>query len=315
MQNGENMKKAVNWIGRILMVLVIIVIMKKLWGYRESIVIELTPKLFVQIGLGCILCALTVYMCPFVYKNVLYITTGKKLGYVKVAATYCKSNVLKYLPGNVMQYVGRNELAVKEDMSHGQVALATFLEIGITFASAVLVSIVFSWSYAVEWVSKYVHVNLGIVLLLIIGGIVLSIIIFKFFGNQILNYVKEILTWKNIVIIILMVLYFSFFSILNGLLYYYILSLIGIYLEFKYYVIGIGLCSMSFVLGYVTPGVPGGIGIREAVLVYFFSSFMQESQLLMGTLLFRLVSIIGDFVALGIALIMEKLKNPMADKK
>ena len=67
----KNMKKAVNWIGRILMVLVIAIIMKKLWGYRESIEIELTPKLFVQIGLGCIFCAMTVYMCPFVYKDVL----------------------------------------------------------------------------------------------------------------------------------------------------------------------------------------------------------------------------------------------------
>lgn len=300
------MKKIIKWLGRVLMVLSILIIAQKLWNYREDLEIQLDPIILLKLGMCCMLYAMVVYMSPFIYKNLLYITTHRRVSYVKVAHTYCKSNILKYLPGNVMQYVGRNEIAVKEHIPHGEVVLATMLEIGITILSTVLVAVLFSWSYTVEWVSKFVNINVRLIVVVIIGIVVLFAVVLLIFKKKILSYVKGILTKESIIRILGLLLYNALIMVLNSFIYFYVLSLLGIHMEMNYYLIGIGLYSLSFVLGYVTPGVPGGIGIRETVLVYFFSAFMMESQILTGALVFRIVSIIGDFLGLGLAMIAIK---------
>lgn len=303
------MKKIIKWLGRILMVLSIVVIAQKLWSYRESIDIELGPALLLKLGICCMLYGAVVYITPLIYKNLLYITTHKKVSYVKVAYIYCKSNILKYLPGNVMQYVGRNEIAVNEEIPHGQVVLATVLEVGITILSTILVAVVFSWEYTVEWVSNYVNIDEQWVIAILFGSIVICVIALLIFRKKILSYMKEILTKESLLRLFGFLWYSALIIVLDSLIYFYVLSMLGIHMETTYYFIGIGLYSLSFVLGYITPGVPGGIGIRETVLVYFFSAFMLESQILTGALIFRIVSIIGDFFALGLSMLALKLKS------
>lgn len=288
------------------MLLSIVVIATKVWEYHESLKIELTPGMIVQMGICCVLYALVVYMCPHIYRGALFVTTGKKVSYVKVADTYCKSNIMKYLPGNVMQYVGRNEIALKEELSHGEVALATALEIIVTIISSAVIAAIFSWEYAVEWITHFVNIDVRTIVLVFIVIIVTAVVVIIAFWEKLHDYIKSLITLKNVWRILVLIAYASLIMILNSIIYYYTLSVLGIQMEMRYYFIGIGLYSLSFVLGYVTPGVPGGIGIREAVMVYFFSTFMKESDVLTGALIFRIISIIGDFIGLGIAFVVSK---------
>lgn len=303
------MKKIVNWIGKILMVLAFVFLAQKLWSYRESLTIELDFVKVLMLAGCCLLYMGTVYMCPIIYKNLLNITTKKKLSYMQVANTYCKSNILKYLPGNVMQYVGRNQIAVEEDLPHGEVALATLLEIGTVIASAILVAAVFSWSYAVEWISKFVDIKLLIIVMVTLVFVLTCIVLFALFRNKIKDYLKGILVKQNIIKIVGLILYHALILSFSGVVYFLVMGVLQITMTPASYLVGIGLYALAFVLGYVTPGVPGGIGIRESILVYFFSSFMMEAQVLTGALLFRVISIIGDFLAwIVITMMVKKLK-------
>lgn len=78
-------------------------------------------------------------------------------------------------------------------------------------------------------------------------------------------------------------------------------------MPFEFWLNTIGLFSLSFLLGYVTPGVPGGIGIREAVLSYFFLFMVNDSLILAGALAFRVVSIVGDILGYALSLCFGKL--------
>ncbi len=289
------------------MLLSIVFIGQKLFSYRESLDVNLSGREVLLMVVCAIVYGAIVYTGPFIFKWLLYITTEHKLSYVKVANVYCKSNIMKYLPGNVMQYVGRNEIAVEEDLSHTKVALATILEIVVVVLSTVVISIFFSWKYAVEWINKFVDIDVKVVLLIAIVLVVVCLIILFIFKEKIIGYFKSILTIRSVMYLMGLILYHGVIMIVNSILYFYVLSLIGIELEAEHYLVGIGLYSLSFVLGYVTPGVPGGIGVREAVLVYFFSAFIEESQILSGALIFRIISIIGDFIALGIAMLVTKV--------
>ena len=293
----NQIKKIVNWVGKILMVLAFVFLAQKLWSYREDLKIDLDSKKVFMLVACCILYMGTVYMCPIIYKTLLYVTTQKKLSYMQVANTYCRSNILKYLPGNVMQYVGRNQIAIEEELPHGKVALATLLEIGIVIVSAILVATMFSWTYAVEWINKFVNIN---PLVLLIGAVIVilsCIIVFILFRNKLQEYLRGILIKENITKIIGLILYHALILMLSGIVYFLVMAVLQVNMAPANYLVGIGLYALAFVLGYVTPGVPGGIGIRESILVYFFSAFMLEAQVLTGALLFRIVSVIGDFLA------------------
>ena len=55
--------------------------------------------------------------------------SGVKIPYRRAMPVYTRSNLYKYLPGNVFQYVGRNQLAADVQISHVDVACATVLDV------------------------------------------------------------------------------------------------------------------------------------------------------------------------------------------
>ena len=307
-------KKIINWIGRLLMFLSIIFIVQKFLNYRENMQIVCGAKELVRIGVCSILYAAIVYSCPLIYKCTLLITADKKLRYIKIAYIYCKSNILKYLPGNVMQYVGRNEIAFTEDVSHSQAALASMLEVIVTITSSAIIAIIFSGSYAVEWIGTFTTSNIIWFAIIILGICMIAALVFAKYKKKLSGYISHIFNKKNIKRFMRAIGISSIILILNSILYFYVLSVLGIRLEQRYYWMGIGLYSLSFVLGYIMPGVPGGIGVREAILVYFYSMFISESQILTGSIVFRIITILGDFIALIAAFLIYRLKNENGER-
>lgn len=309
------MKKIVKWIGRILMILAFAFLVQRLWEYRESLNVNFKAADIVSLAGCCALYIATVYMCPVVYKTLLYITTGKKISYMRVADIYCKSNILKYLPGNVMQYVGRNQIAVEENLHHGEVALATILEIGIVIISAALVAMTFSWSYAVEWINNFIDIDSGTIVM-IVGGVIIGCgAVAVVCRKRLDEYLKIVLKKENVFRLVGLIIYYSVNFVLGSVIYFFVLAVLQIRLTSEGYLVGIGLYALAFVLGYVTPGVPGGIGIRETILIYFFSSFMPESQILTGALIMRIISIIGDFIAWVVMYILMKKRKSIEGLK
>ena len=55
-----------------------------------------------------------------------------------------------------------------------------------------------------------------------------------------------------------------------------------------------GAGIIAWLVGYLTPGAPGGIGTREAALIALLSYLNQEDTVLIATALFRVVTTLGD---------------------
>jgi len=55
-----------------------------------------------------------------------------------------------------------------------------------------------------------------------------------------------------------------------------------------------GAGIIAWLVGYLTPGAPGGIGTREATLIALLSFLNQEDAGLIATALFRVVTPLGD---------------------
>lgn len=54
------------------------------------------------------------------------------------------------------------------------------------------------------------------------------------------------------------------------------------------------LFSVAWVIGFITPGAPGGIGVREALLLFLLTPVIGEEVSLRTAFWFRGVTILGD---------------------
>lgn len=54
--------------------------------------------------------------------------------------------------------------------------------------------------------------------------------------------------------------------------------------------------AAAWLLGFLVPGAPGGLGIREFVLVLGLTPVTGEAQAALDALMFRLVTITGDTI-------------------
>ena len=67
--------------------------------------------------------------------------------------------------------------------------------------------------------------------------------------------------------------------------------------------------STAWICGFVIPGSPGGIGVREAILTMLLEDLVDGPKLVFLIIAHRLVSIIGDFLFCVIVSIPNNIKH------
>jgi uncharacterized membrane protein YbhN (UPF0104 family) len=59
----------------------------------------------------------------------------------------------------------------------------------------------------------------------------------------------------------------------------------------------------------VTPGVPGGIGVREAAMLFILSPFFSSEAILLAAVAQRVIFIIGDVITVPISKLFVVKEN------
>jgi glycosyltransferase 2 family protein len=218
----------------------------------------------------------------------------KKIIYSKILFLFFDSNLAKYIPGNIFHYVKRQTNAkLHFNISHIQMAKASLYET-IAFISSFFLTLI---------IVLALHVSLIYFIILLTA--LIALIALKdnpFF----LLYSKSIYS-------------FSIFHLIQSMIFICILSLIlptSINLNNNDITILIIVFTLSNLIGFVTPGSPGGIGVRE-VLMYegfkFINSNFQlidfNNQLILGLFIMRLINIFSDCIQYLIVSIFLKVKG------
>ena len=71
----------------------------------------------------------------------------------------------------------------------------------------------------------------------------------------------------------------------------------------------IGVNSIAWVAGFITPGASGGIGIREIVIVALLTPYITQPKALVLAIILRLVTICGDLLSFLITYIFKNTKK------
>ncbi len=214
-----------------------------------------------------------------------------------IYSIYGRTQVAKYLPGNIFQLTNRHVLCLNEGYRNTSLLGAAIFEVlGSVIGSAVFCLIGYLMGVRYEGLSLFLILGIIVIVFSAIAG---SIYLFprivprvpflnKFIPEDELNSKGTFTALLPVAGLIFC--YFLFASVIfcvitvavNG-------SLDGISLPLV-----VSVYSIAFLLGLITPGAPAGLGIRESIMVLLMSPMIGDAKSTYIALVFRLVTTLGD---------------------
>jgi len=213
----------------------------------------------------------------------------KNFSYVASYYYFSKTEIAKYLPGNVFHFIGRQALASKLHISQKEMAKTSLLFSFLLLTGTLLTSTFFA----------IISGNIPIYILTFMGLssiIVLISLIYLYPSFPMRNKIS-------------MNLYLAMSVALQGIM----LGLIVMYqsddITLSLFFQCVSIYTLSWLLGFVTPGASGGLGIREGTFIAITSYLhisIASDIIIFSVLLVRLINICVDVLLYLLTYMFEK---------
>ncbi|NJR52275.1 MAG: UPF0104 family protein [Leptolyngbyaceae cyanobacterium CSU_1_3] len=226
---------------------------------------------------------------------------------------YLKTNIAKYLPGNVWHFYGRISAATKIGVSPEAALLSVVLEPLLMVAAALLIALLSLQQPGMTQIGTTQIGAAQIGAIQVLPTILLVAVLVSLhprFLNPILARSLKLKgsATKSQTEQILRLKHYPWRSLL-GEVGFLLLRSLGFCLTFRAIApVGfeqIPLMAGSFVvawlLGFVTPGLPGGVGVFEAVAIALLSRGFPAADLLSGVAIYRLLNTLAEGLGAGLA--------------
>jgi uncharacterized membrane protein YbhN (UPF0104 family) len=254
--------------------------------------------------------AILVYISSFAWKMTLSFIHKGKISFQEIISVYVKANIGKYLPGNVMHFAGRNILAGKLGFKQLDIAFCSIVEIVMLIFTACFLSIILAMqSFQMVIKNLYGKINPFYVFgILIILFIFIAVAIWLFIKKSgFIDKYKHLFTRNFLKLLCKLFCIYSVTLIIPGIFLVLIFTFaLGCNLSLQTTMIIIAAYTISWVAGFIVPGAPGGIGVRESILLLILSPFYANDIILLAAILHRISSILGDIIAFVIEPIILK---------
>ena len=232
---------------------------------------------------------------------------GGALRYRDAAAIWFLSNIIRYIPGNVWQFLGMAELAAER----GVPRLATLTSIVLhqaisTAAGTVLAALYFAvvgmrGLPGVEWVSRL----RPFLLLVPLGLLLLQPRILERVLNRAMRRLgrpplRVTLTWGQIWLLLLR---YGGVWLVTGLSFAALVRAVApVPLDSVPYLIA--SWAAAYVIGYLSLLTPSGLGVREGILALLLTAIMPAPVAAVTAIVARLWMVVGELIGTGVTLLV-----------
>jgi len=294
-----NSKKIFKTLGNVAVVLSLAFVFKKLLDMDIDTNLLFRSDSLAHVAWISFFYGLLMFVLCIPWKVFIKIVSGANVPFTEAAWILNKSNLMKYLPGNVFQFIGRNELAIRLNLSHTDVAFATICDLGLLVTVNLVSSTLLNRQGIKDWFGRYgfshAYFLLGI---LAVVGTMIALFAAKRkdtvrgLGAKLEIFLKK----RSLNAILACSLYFTLLSLFVAALFLSVFVQI-LRIEIAYHAVPVVLSGymFSWIAGFIVPGAPGGIGIREATLTLLLVDVVPLDSALLAAVIFRFISIIGDF--------------------
>lgn len=264
----------------------------------QNFSVELSLGLLLTLGSGIAIYAAANFLLAKSWLALLEVFGLKHFDKQQFRWIFVKSQLAKYIPGNVVQIAGRHVLAKGAGAGHAQLALSTIYEmLGLTIAACMvsLLALPQLLSFTNGWVSpELVWLLVFIITLAYIFAH--RVIISLPFAIELTNSIprENFLSAK-----IRILLNYCGFFLLGGSVLLALCVCFGNPLQSIDVAAVIASFAISWVIGFYTPGAPSGIGVREAALIALLGEGLGLGQAAVIALGFRIITVLGDCAFTG----------------
>lgn len=207
-----------------------------------------------------------------------------------------KANIAKYLPGNVLHFAGRQVIGARFGWPQGSIAAASLLEIALQVllpcGMAALLLLVFGrWAMLEEaggWLAPVILVATAGVAVVLFGRHLRH-----WLPERLLRPLARLALPHPTALLPAVVWYLLFFAGMCLIVWSLYAMVVG-YISLRQLPILSAAFLISWVMGFVVPGAPGGIGVREGSFSLLGSVFLTPDVLVIVAGLMRLVTLIGE---------------------
>ena len=307
------LKKVIKTVGNVVMIAALAFVVKKLFDMDISLSQFREGRVLAALSLCMLVTTVIIIFSCYPWLVFTRSLSGRKIPFSTAMPVYTQSNLYKYLPGNVFQYVGRNQLASDMDISHVDVACATVLDVLFCVFWTAVISVILLGGRIAELMAEYGR-NLLMVGAVGIVLLILLIIVIKLkFKDKLKSYLSrysKAFAKENRPMLLRGAFYYLLQNTVSAVMYFVCLKLIVPQADTGELIALTGAFMFAWIIGFVTPGAPGGIGIREGVMLFVCGDKFSD-RIVLFVLVMRIASIGADLAAFIIGKIYAKAK-PLA---
>ncbi|MGB2924843.1 MAG: hypothetical protein WBB82_06050 [Limnothrix sp.] len=270
--------------------------------WQEVSQVRLDQRSWSLIGLSLLVTSTSHVWAAAIWASILRIF-AVRISFFRAIQVYLKTNLAKYLPGNIWHFYGRMTKVVESGSSWGVASLSVLLEPLLLAAAA---SIIFILGVG----ANINEISTSPLLKLLIPAVLITILVGlqpRFF-NPVIQKVSKgktkdhepvkltIYPWQPLCGEILFVL-------LRGLSFLLIWQAIAP-LDISQAPKLIGVYSGAWLAGFIVPGAPGGLGVFETVMFILLETIGQtgasEGDILIILAIVRVVNTLAELLPLGL---------------
>jgi len=300
-------KRIISWAGTALMLAALFFVARQLMVMRQDLDFSVLASPRVIAALLLIVCieGFVIILASINFRNLVANVSGVFVRYPLAVKVYTVSNLYKYIPGGVMYVLGRNRLAIETaELSHGKVVLSTVLEGAIFSLAAITISVAYASDHSIHYI-RQVYIPPVAILLLGLAALI-SILILYLLRHRLSVFLSKLKKSVKGLHFTAFAKRFAFASALISLwagTFLVTLMLLGQPVTPSLGFTVMGLYTLSWLAGLLAPGAPGGLGIREAVILMFMSGMLNEHILLPAIVMHRALNVAGDVAAYGMSFV------------
>ncbi|KRG69625.1 lysylphosphatidylglycerol synthase transmembrane domain-containing protein [Pseudoxanthomonas dokdonensis] len=292
------MKRVIATLGLILSaacLALFVIALSKQWHAIETISFDISDSLLV--GISVIMYAASYLVLAKAWQLLLRIE-GVGIHYQTSLDVIARSQIGKYLPGNIGQHIGRIFLAKRLGIDSTRCISSMVLETIIVIATASIFSL-FALDLLPEISARYGASLLRTLTVAIAILVVFATMAFLFRRvrhqlHRSIYVLREVISKPEPRKLLCYTMMLQALNFLLGTASIWLVVSGVSDAAVPAYASIIGIYAVSWLVGFMVPGAPAGLGVREALLVLGLSQLYGLEAAIAATALFRLVTILGD---------------------
>ena len=262
---------------------------------------------YFNLSIGVMLLLLARFWLSFTWGQILKMLGVNNFKYVDLNYVYAKSWLGRYIPGKFTWILGKIYFAFEQGISKSKLSISSILEASLQVGVAILLgaTLIFATDGSlINTKSRILMGGITIIMFIVLYPPVFSSLVqiaYKTFQKT----QMELTGYNNNSLLKLMG-YFSGFSVVSGIAFFYIINAFDS-IELDKLPFIIGTSSLSGAAGILALIAPSGIGVKEGVQLVLLKSLLTDEAIVIVLIAGRLASILADILFYWLSLILVKI--------